>query len=459
MKTRAKIILAALAVVLLTSTILWAQGDLTLEVLANIVQELRLGQVGLAQRADTTDDRLATVEARAPTFTPTTTPIIVTLSPGITISTRAPTFTPTITPIPTDTPDPTDTPIPTDTPPPTDTPAPTDTPVPTETPTPRAASFTVNRDAVNVRAGPGTNYAILGTVRRGETYTPNGRLASGEWLRFTFEGKQGWVYTSLMIVDRADLIRTVTAPPPTPAPPTKTPAPPSTNTPLPAGADLGISIAAENRCAPYNSDDYSYPQSVEPQIINRMGGRIYSPYTGAYFGSRGETDIEHVVARSEAHDSGLCAASLQIRRNFARDLDNLTLADPHTNRQLKVAKDLAEWLPDLNRCWYVNQVLIVKRKYGLTMDQAEANTARAVLASCSSTNMIFADGSAPAPTNTPPPPSGGNENVDALAMYDDNGNGRITCAEARNHGIAPVPRGHPAYRYMNDRDNDGVVCE
>lgn len=116
-----------------------------------------------------------------------------------------------------------------------------------------------------------------------------------------------------------------------------------------------------------------------------------------------------IVARSESHDSDLCAASLQTRRSFARDLDNLTLAAPHTNRQLKVAKDLAEWLPDLNRCWYVNQVLIVKRKYGLTMDQAEANTAQAVLTACSSTNVIFAAGSAPAPTNTPPPSSGGNE--------------------------------------------------
>ena len=47
----------------------------------------------------------------------------------------------------------------------------------------------------------------------------------------------------------------------------------------------------------------------------------------------------------------------------------------------------------------------------------------------------------------------------ALARWDDNGNGRITCAEARRHGIAPVPRGHPAYRYMRDGDDDGVVCE
>ena len=50
-------------------------------------------------------------------------------------------------------------------------------------------------------------------------------------------------------------------------------------------------------------------------------------------------------------------------------------------------------------------------------------------------------------------------NADALGLYDDNGNGRITCAEARRHGIAPVPRSHPAYRYMRDGDGDGVVCE
>ena len=36
---------------------------------------------------------------------------------------------------------------------------------------------------------------------------------------------------------------------------------------------------------------------------------------------------------------------------------------------------------------------------------------------------------------TTPAPS---TDVDALAQWDDNGNGRITCAEARAHGIAPV---------------------
>ena len=46
-----------------------------------------------------------------------------------------------------------------------------------------------------------------------------------------------------------------------------------------------------------------------------------------------------------------------------------------------------------------------------------------------------------------------------VARWDDNRNGRISCAEARNHGIAPVRRGHPAYPFMNDPDKDGIICQ
>ena len=218
----------------------------------------------------------------------------------------------------------------------------------------------------------------------------------------------------------------------------------------------GLTVAPEHRCSPYDRDDYPYPQSVELDIIERMGGRIYGPYTGRWFTSRRETDIEHMVATSEAHDSGLCAASPATRARFARDLDNLTLAAPALNRHRKRAKDAAEWLPERNRCWFAARVVAVRLEYGLTVDAFEAAALEAVLGGCASTSLVFhasvkdGAGSAAAPSSS---------QVDALALWDDNGNGRITCAEARRHGIAPVHRGHPAYPYMRDGDGDGMVCE
>ena len=235
----------------------------------------------------------------------------------------------------------------------------------------------------------------------------------------------------------------------------------------PKGADAddsalglsGIVIAPENRCAPYNRRDYPYPQSVEAVIVSTMEGRIYGPYEARLFASTRDTQIEHIVALSEAHDSGLCRASDVVKRRFSRDLANLTLASPGVNR-FKSGSDAADWQPEYNACWFAGRVVAVKRKYGLSMDRREAAALERILARCFSTELRFvaADISLrelPAVARG----SGVLSGNDVLSRYDSNGNGRITCAEARQHGIAPVPRSHPAYRYMHDGDNDGVVCE
>jgi len=49
--------------------------------------------------------------------------------------------------------------------------------------------------------------------------------------------------------------------------------------------------------------------------------------------------------------------------------------------------------------------------------------------------------------------------ADALVLYEDDGNERITCAAGRRHGMVPVARSHRTYRYMRDGERDGVVCE
>ena len=96
----------------------------------------------------------------------------------------------------------------------------------------------------------------------------------------------------------------------------------------------------------------------------------------------------------------------------------------------------------MNRCWIAGRVVAVKRKYGLTVDAREARALEGVLSGCASIEMVVAKGqeemAQPTP-NTAALSTGG-----ALSRWDTNGNGRITCREAREHGIAPVGREHPA---------------
>ena len=97
---------------------------------------------------------------------------------------------------------------------------------------------------------------------------------------------------------------------------------------------------------------------------------------------------------------------------------------------MKSGKDAGEWLPRRNR-WFAAR---------------EGRALKGVLSGCASTGMVAAEGTGLA--------TGA---ANALRRWDTNGNGRITCREARQHGIAPVWREYPAYpyRFMLDGDGDG----
>ena len=211
---------------------------------------------------------------------------------------------------------------------------------------------------------------------------------------------------------------------------------------------MGLEVEPESRCSAYNrTPDYRYSRYLELAIAARMGG-IRCRYTGRLYRSLRQTDIEHVVALSEAHDSGLCAADAATRQRFANDLLNLTLSDPVVNSR-KGGKDAGEWMPRIDPRGFAETVIQVKLKYGLSIDRRE----RAALERALDGHRVT------------PPESMGDlaELLEAegspLDLWDDNGNGRITCAEAGRHGIAPVRYDHPAYTYMRDGDGDGWVCE
>ena len=150
----------------------------------------------------------------------------------------------------------------------------------------------------------------------------------------------------------------------------------------------GLAIAPEERCAPYDRRDYRYNSRVLEAVLVRELGGVYAPYTGRCFRDRGQTDVEHIVALSEAHDSGMCGRSQGEKVLFAGDPLNLTLATPEVNREEKRHHDASGWLPGKNRCWFAARVVTVRRKYGLTIDRAEAQALADVLSACESTEMV-----------------------------------------------------------------------
>ena len=59
-----------------------------------------------------------------------------------------------------------------------------------------------------------------------------------------------------------------------------------------------------------------------------------------------------------------------------------TLSLPQRCSQQPGAKDAAEWLPPLNRCWFVRTIIRIKRRYRLMVDRRERNALASVLGQC-----------------------------------------------------------------------------
>ena len=84
-------------------------------------------------------------------------------------------------------------------------------------PTPTGPVITVTyTDPMNVRAGPGTFYDIIGQLFPNDVRPALGISPGREWIQISFEGGIGWVYASYVSVSGGEL--QVVEPPPTPTP-------------------------------------------------------------------------------------------------------------------------------------------------------------------------------------------------------------------------------------------------
>jgi hypothetical protein len=208
--------------------------------------------------------------------------------------------------------------------------------------------------------------------------------------------------------------------------------------------------------------------------------------------SAATVQIDHVVALSNAWQTGAAALSASQRQDLANDPLNLQATAGAVN-QAKSDGDAATWLPPNKsyRCTYVARQVAVKSKYRLWVTTAERQAISTVLAGCGATPA------APVPTPTAtatraPTPSitrapatlaavvpaataaatttsepvttteSSTEPVGTTVVAttpDDVGTYYKNCTEARAAGVTPLHRGDPGYRAGLDRDDDGIACE
>jgi hypothetical protein len=120
---------------------------------------------------------------------------------------------------------------------PTQAPAATTEPTAAPTEAPKETKLTATQN-VNVRSGPGTAYPAVGRLAAGDSFVVTGRSDAGDWVKFDFNGKDGWATAALVeVAGDLNAVAIAEAPAlPTPRPqPTARPRPPAqpTNPPAP----------------------------------------------------------------------------------------------------------------------------------------------------------------------------------------------------------------------------------
>lgn len=117
-----------------------------------------------------------------------------------------------------------------------------------------------------------------------------------------------------------------------------------------------------------------------------LSGNLQDSFSGKvliFSSGKSTVDIDHIVALSNAWQTGAAYFDKKKREALANDPLNLLAVDAKLNRQ-KGDADAATWLPPNKafRCDYVARQVAVKVKYALWVTEAEKNAIGKILAKC-----------------------------------------------------------------------------
>ena len=217
-----------------------------------------------------------------------------------------------------------------------------------------------------------------------------------------------------------------------------------------------------------------------------IAGTLSDKYKGetyAFDRTPNNIDIDHVIARSNAWQTGAAKFDEDTLKEFGNDPLNLLAVSSSLNRQ-KGDGDAATWLPPAKsyRCEYVSRQIAIKHKYDLWVVKAEKTAMERVLGTCENQPAFTKDVTWPEPgegdnvktrkdTSTKKSKSSGSKSSSSkkATTPKSSGSGKKSsssgstyfknCTAARDAGAAPVHRGDPGYASHLDRDGDGVGCE
>lgn len=162
-----------------------------------------------------------------------------------------------------------------------------------------------------------------------------------------------------------------------------------------ARTQFGDGWASKNGCDTRNiilrRDLTNVAENDKCQVIS---GTLADPYTGKIIrftrgaGTSDDIQIDHVVALSDAWQTGAQQLSPAKREQLANDPLELLAVDGPANQQ-KSDGDAATWLPPNKpfRCQYVARQVAVKKKYQLWVTSAEKSAIAHILAACPSQTL------------------------------------------------------------------------
>ena len=205
-------------------------------------------------------------------------------------------------------------------------------------------------------------------------------------------------------------------------------------------------------------------------LEEKWSRRWHEQRTYAFDRSPNNIDIDHIVARSNAWQTGAARFDEETLKKFGNDPLNLLAVSSSLNRQ-KGDGDAASWLPPAKsyRCEYVARQIAIKAKYDLWVVKAEKTAMRRVLDGCENQPAFSDDVAWPEPGDGDNVTTAKDRSTKSSVKKSHSGAGSKSagsgsvhfknCTAARDAGAAPVHRGDPGYAPHLDRDGDGVGCE